>query len=634
MGAGAVVAEHPTSSLPSRAVAHSDDLRVVLATDCGSTTTKAVLFERTSEGWRQTYRGEAPTTVEKPVADVTIGARNAFLEIQELSGRTILDPTWSDGDERPPFFWRTTENPEHGIDLYVSTSSAGGGLQMIVAGIVGKMSCASAERAALGAGAIVMDAFSIDDGREAYERVQKIRHLRPDIVLISGGTDKGAVNLPLELAETVLQADPRPRFGDTLKLPVVYAGNTEVADQVQEILKSQFAVVSVANLRPTLEEENLGPARDEIHEIFLNHVMSHAPGYSRLLSWSPVPIIPTPAAVGDMVRTAAERDNIQIVAVDIGGATTDVFSVFRDTTDSNGRLQFNRTVSANLGMSYSVANVLLEAGEKNISRWLPFALSSVELRDRLRNKMIRPTSIPQTKEDLLLEQAVCREALRLAFSHHRRLATGLKGISRGRGFADMFISGEATDFVDMLGLDLIIGSGGVLSHAPNRVSSAFMLIDAYEPLGVTRLAVDSIFMMPHLGVFATVHPAAAVEVFVADCIVELGTVIAPIVRWGLSAERMKGQTLAEVYLDSVKIGDVIAGRLQRLEFPLGKTGLLRVEPSRGVNVGAGYGKSLEKNILGGHAGIVFDGRGRPLVFPAVEEKRVTTVEHWYAGMEL
>ena len=66
------------------------NLTVVLATDCGSTTTKAVLFEKRPEGWRQTFRGEAPTTVEKPVADVTIGALNAFSEVQELSGRKIL----------------------------------------------------------------------------------------------------------------------------------------------------------------------------------------------------------------------------------------------------------------------------------------------------------------------------------------------------------------------------------------------------------------------------------------------------------------------------------------------------------------------------------------------------------------
>ena len=92
--------------------------------------------------------------------------------------------------------------------------------------------------------------------------------------------------------------------------------------------------------------------------------------------------------------------------------------------------------------------------------------------------MIRPTSIPQTMEDLILEQAVSREALRLAFEHHKRLAVGLKGGKRQRGIGDLFKQ-ENNSLVDMFKLDLIIGSGGVLSHAPNRNSAALMLIDSY-----------------------------------------------------------------------------------------------------------------------------------------------------------
>ena len=83
----------------------AEDLRVVLATDCGSTTTKAILFEKKPEGWRQTFRGEAPTTVEAPFEDVTIGARNAITEVEELSGRKILEPGTArtrSNSSRPP----------------------------------------------------------------------------------------------------------------------------------------------------------------------------------------------------------------------------------------------------------------------------------------------------------------------------------------------------------------------------------------------------------------------------------------------------------------------------------------------------------------------------------------------------
>ena len=610
----------------------AEDLSVVLATDCGSTTTKAVLFEKKTDGWHQTFRGEAPTTVEKPVADVTIGARNAFLEVEELSGRKLLQHAALQNGEACPLLPRSAEHPERGVDLYVSTSSAGGGLQMIVAGVVSSMTTASAERAALGAGAIVMDSISIDDGREQHERVQKIRHLRPDIVLIAGGAEGRNISHPLELAETILQADPRPRFGDTIRLPVIYAANSAAKDEAEKILSKHFAFVAVDNIRPTLEEENLEPARNAIHELFLHHVMSHAPGYKKLLSWSPLPIIPTPAAVGEMVLAAAKREELQIIAVDIGGATTDVFSVFRGG-DAGADFIFNRTVSANLGMSYSVANVLLEAGEENIRRWLPKPLSVLEIRDRLRNKMIRPTSIPQTYEDLLLEQAVCREALRLALVHHKRLAVGLKGIKHRRTIGELFRQGSAQTLIDMLGLDLIIGSGGVLSHAPDRRSTAFMLLDAYEPEGVTRLAVDSIFMMPHLGVFSTVHPEAAAEIFMRDCLIDLGTVIAP-VRHGNSA-LPDGAPLAEVTMPGGEQQMIVSGSLACRQCPTGERWNVLIRPlQRSIDVGAGPGQTLTAEIYGGHAGLIFDGRGRPLQMPKDDAARLAALKKWYEAFGL
>ncbi|NDC39295.1 MAG: methylaspartate mutase, partial [Proteobacteria bacterium] len=515
------------------------ELRTVLVTDCGSTTTKALLFERTDAGWRQTHRGEAPTTVEEPVADVTVGAKNAFLEVQELSGRTILNAERA--TESP--FVETSTNPSDGIDLYLSTSSAGGGLQMLVTGIVRQMSTESAERAALGAGAIVMDSICSDDGRDDAERIERIRHLRPDILLMAGGVDGGSRQHVIEMAELIVAASPRPRFGDTLRLPVVYAGNKDAAAEVTEILSSAAQVRAVANLRPSLDREELEPARDVIHEFFLSHVMSHAPGYGKLLTWSPVPVMPTPAAVGDMVLAHATRTHSQVLCADIGGATTDVFSVFRNTEEEP---VFNRTVSANLGMSYSVANVLIEAGAKNIARWLPYEISEAELSDRLRNKMIRPTSIPQSLEDLWLEQAVCREALRLSLAHHRMLAVGLAGMQQRRGIAEMFAQkSNRYELVDLMRLDLVIGSGGVLSHAPERLSAALMMLDGFGLQGVTELAVDSIFMMPHLGVLASVHPAAAQEIFTHDCLVHIAYGIAPV----YDSRRKNSPELCAVALD-------------------------------------------------------------------------------------
>jgi uncharacterized protein (TIGR01319 family) len=589
------------------------ELRTILVTDCGSTTTKALLFEKGSDRWRQTYRGEAPTTVEEPVADVTVGAINAFAEVQELSGRVLLR-------EGGPFEI-TDGDSSRGIDLYLSTSSAGGGLQMLVAGVVRSITTESAERAALGAGAIVMEAVSADDAREDFERIERIRHVKPDIVLLTGGIDGGSTSHVVEVAEMLVAAAPRPRFGDTLRLPVIYAGNADAANDVEEILASLAKVVVVDNVRPTLDRENLGPAREAIHEFFLSHVMSHSPGYGKLLSWSPVPVMPTPAAVGDIVQSYAERTGNSVLCVDIGGATTDVFSVF---ADHEQKPVFNRTVSANLGMSYSIANVLVEAGTEAIRRWLPFEITESELRDRLRNKMIRPTSIPQTQEDLFLEQSVCREALRLSLKHHRALAVGIE-VRRERGIADVFKQGtDRYELVDLMKLDVVIGSGGVLSHAPSRMQAALMMIDGFALEGVTSLAVDSIFMMPHLGVLSSVHPQAAQDIFEHDCLIKVGVSVVPV--FPLSGKI--GSKLAEVYVDDTLIGLVECMNVSRLAVPPNHTGALRVVPlHKSIDVGAGTGQVFERTLDFGECGVIVDGRNRPFEVAKFSVERQRDIYH-------
>jgi uncharacterized protein (TIGR01319 family) len=586
-------------------------VRSILATDCGSTTTKAILIEQKDGHYRLIVRGEAPTTVEAPFEDVTRGVLNAVKEVEELCGRTILD-----GDRII-----TPQEGDRGVDLYLSTSSAGGGLQMMVSGVVKSMTGESAQRAALGAGAIVMDVIAANDGRRPHEKIQRIRSLRPDMILLSGGVDGGTVSHVVELAELLVAADPKARLGSQFSLPVVYAGNKDARSLIEERLASRVALSVTDNLRPTLEQENLGPARHEIHELFMEHVMQHAPGYPKLLSWTAVPVMPTPGAVGLIIEKIARREGISVIGVDIGGATTDVFSVFQNI--------FNRTVSANLGMSYSISNVMAEAGLGNILRWVPFDVDERDLRNRIKNKMIRPTTIPQTLEELAIEQAISREALRLAFEQHKSLAVGLKGVQQERTISDTFAQTQSgATLVNLAHLDLLVGSGGVLSHAPRRGQSALMMIDAFLPEGFTELAVDSIFMMPQLGVLSTVHEQAAAEVFDRDCLIRLGTVIAPVGRGkeGQPCVRVRVEGPGGTKEAEVKFGDMAL-------LPLPEDGEARVkvtaEPERGFDLGAGKGKSVTRDVRGGVVGLIVDARGRqPFELPADPKKRIDRLRAW------
>ena len=592
------------------------ELRSILATDCGSTTTKAILIELVDGEYRLQVRGEAPTTVEAPFEDVTKGVLNAVGEVEELSGRKLLD-----GENI-----LTPQNADEGVDIYVSTSSAGGGLQMMVAGVVKGMTGESAERAALGAGSIVMDVLASNDGRKPHEKITRIRQLRPDMILLSGGIDGGTTKHVVELAEILAAANPKPRLGQNYKLPIIYAGNKKAVDKIKETLGDITDLDVTDNIRPVLERENLKPSRDKIHDLFMEHVMQQAPGYKKLMSWTDAPIMPTPGAVGALIEMVAQKENISVVGVDIGGATTDIFSVFQK--------QFNRTVSANLGMSYSICNVLAEATLANVLRWVPFDIDEKELTNRIGNKMIRPTTVPQSLEELVIEQAIAREALRLSFIQHKSFAVNLKGVQKERTISDAF---EQTDsgetLVDMKELDLLVGSGGVLSHAPRREQSARMLIDSFLPEGITQLAVDSIFMMPQLGVMANIEKEelseeakkAAFEVFEKDCLIHLGTCIAPTGK----AKQNSVVLTAELTLKNgnQETHKIQFGELLRIEVPFEPVNV-KLTPGKGLDIGSGKNEPIETTIYGGVVGIIFDGRGRPLDISIDPKQRIDDLKKW------
>ena len=591
-------------------------LRSILATDCGSTTTKAILIEYIDGEYRLSFRGEAPTTVEAPFEDVTRGVLNATMEVEELSGRKLID-----GENII-----TPQKDNSGVDIYISTSSAGGGLQMMVAGVVKSMTGESAERAALGAGSIVMDVLASNDGRKPHEKITRIRQLRPDMILLSGGIDGGTTKHVVELAEILAAANPQPRLGQNYKLPVIYAGNKKATSDIKKTLGDLTDLDITENIRPVLEQENLKPSRDKIHDLFMEHVMQQAPGYKKLMSWTDAPIMPTPGAVGALIEMVAEKENISVVGVDIGGATTDIFSVFQK--------QFNRTVSANLGMSYSICNVLAEAGLENVLRWVPFDIDEKELTNRIGNKMIRPTTVPQSLEELVIEQAIAREALRLSFIQHKEFAVNLKGVQKERTISDAFEQSDSgQSLVNMMELDLIVGSGGVLSHAPRRQQSAKMLIDSFLPEGITALAVDSIFMMPQLGVMANIEKKdlaeqariAALEVFDKDCLIRLGTCIAPVG----SVENKKGVLKAELEFRSGEKKEIIldGGDLVLVEADYQEISIT-LTPAKGIDVGAGVNEAIKTTIYGGQVGIIFDCRGRPLSLSKEPNKRISELNNW------
>lgn len=585
--------------------AGSKEPRVFAITDCGSTTTKAILVEKRDGVFRAVHKSQAPTTVEAPFDDIFIGIRRAMSDLESSSGRRLLD-------DRENLIRPGSEGS--GVDAYLSTSSAGGGLQMVVLGLSSALSARSARAAALGAGAIVVDTIAFEDRLCPHERIEKLRASRPDIVLLAGGTDRGAETQVLELAEMLAAAAPAPRLGPSERLPVLFAGNTALRRAISRTLEDRFDVFHVDNVLPDADRESLVAARARIQEIFLQHVMRRAPGFGALAETVDSPVLPTPLAVGRILTEASRRLGRDITCVDIGGATTDIFTV------SERRME--RSVSADLGMSYCAANVLREATPEGIARWMTDAPPTRFLQNEILGKAVRPTTLPVTALELSLEHALAKEAIRLAYAGHREFVEtserARSGPALGRAFAQTNEKDNAPG--------LLIGSGGVLSHAPRPEQTAAMLIDAFLPTGVTELARDNFFILPHLGALLEVSPQAAMDVFERDCWAPLGACVAP------SGSAKTGKPILELELvrGATRIAaELRAGQLFRIQFPGRGPVRLRLSPVRGFDVGAGPGRRLEQSVDPGAVGIVLDGRGRPdLAWPADPNRRREAAALW------
>src|SRR5450756_1478956 len=236
---------------------------LILITDVGSTTTKALLFSKEDDHtWRLLAKGETATTVEAPDEDVMIGVNRSVRLVEERSRRPLFCAI---GKELLPEI------------VYLSTSSAGGGLQMVVCGQVSHISAESAHRAALGGGAVLLDVFAADDGLTALERIERLRSMHPDMILLAGGVDGAeASSFLIEICDFIREAQPKAKFGYQYALPILYAGSDKAAELVDDLLGSSFTLKIIDNLRPTFWDENLTPTREAIQEIFVEHVMSHA----------------------------------------------------------------------------------------------------------------------------------------------------------------------------------------------------------------------------------------------------------------------------------------------------------------------------------------------------------------------
>ncbi len=448
-----------------------------LLIDFGSTYTKlrAVDLEtRTLLG-----SGQGPSTVS---SDVTIGMQAALGDLEERLGRL------------PDFRYR------------LASSSAAGGLKMVTVGLVKELTSEAARFAALGAGARLVDTFAYQLSKRDMASI--IGH-KPDIILLAGGTDGGNSEVILHNAELLA--------GSKLACPIIVAGNRSAADDAEVILADAGKDVRVTgNVMPALGTLDIEPARAAIRDVFIARIVN-AKGLDRAHEYFDELLMPTPAAVFEAAKLLSDGPHGRgglgpLLVVDIGGATTDVYSV-ADGDPTEGRILqqglpepfAKRTVEGDLGMRHNAGEIIEAAGQDAVAALAGANTADIDtFLERIAADVER---LPTGEEERAFDAALAQCAIRIAVTRHAgtveivHTLNGPVAAQRGK---------------DLSPVATVIGTGGALVYGRNPSSILSGCLYCEDEPGSLRprnpaLLVDKNYLLYAAGLLAEVEPEAAFD---------------------------------------------------------------------------------------------------------------------------
>ncbi len=569
----------------------------ILAIDVGAAVTRALLFDVVEGVYRFVASGQTPSTAEAPFRDVGIGVREAITNLQNIVGSKILSP---ENELISP-----SQPDGSGVDAVIATVSAGPVVKTVVVGLLSDVSLQSARRLAETTYSRIVETLDLSDHRKPEQQLDAIVRSRPDLVLLSGGTDGGASRSIQKMLETVglacylMPMEKRPM--------VLYAGNQKLSGEVQELLGGHAGKLHISpNIRPSLETEDLSPASHELASLVMKLRERQIKGVDELSLWTAGNILPTGYAQGRMIRFLSKlyESTRGLLSVNVGASATMVAAGFA------GDLTLG--VYPQYGLGESLTGLLQHTELEGIMRWLQLDISPNTMREYLFQKSFYPSAIPATRDEHAIMQAIARQALYLAVRSARK---DFPASARSAG-ADL-----------MPPLDLIIGGGGVVSEGASLGQSLLLLLDAIQPVGIIQMLLDQNNLLPSLGVAAARNSYLPVQVIESGAFIGLGTVIS------VNASAAYGEQVLRAklaYEDGTEVrSEVKFGGLEILPLPSGQTAQLSLQPLRRADAGLGPGRSGVLSVTGGAMGVVIDARGRPLQLPSDPVRRREMIKKWY-----
>ena len=469
-----------------------------LTYDVGSTYTKLSAFELTEGGLSFLGRAQSPTTLE----DIGRGL---------AAGETLLPPGAA---------------ASSGGAVRLASSSAAGGLRMVAMGYMPQVTAKAAKEVAMNAGARVLEVVSHDEPPEY--RLEVLREIRPDIILLAGGTDGGESGSLLENARLIVRAG--------LSAKVIVAGNTAAQPAAAAVLaEAGVPCVRVGNVMPTIHELKVRPARQAIHTEFIKQI-TRAPGLAGLSDIvADGRVTPTPSAIlmgAELLAGGTYKNDGAggVLLLDIGGATTDIHSVMPELADlrpeqrglviNNDKQVAFRTVEGNLGLRVSAGGIVETAGpeavlslkERLAGRPDPQRFQEAEierLTDYVRGLEQNTGHLPGDGWERELEPALAAVALSLALKRHA--GYWVTECNPVLGLAPGCPVGR-----DLRGVKWVVGVGGFFSHNPPEMSLK-VLRAVFDDPGYSlfpeqpEFRLDKDYLLYALGLMGSRHPDQALN---------------------------------------------------------------------------------------------------------------------------
>ncbi len=567
----------------------------LLAVDIGAANTRVAYFDVVEGKYRLIGVGESPTTLNAPIQNVTIGFQLAVESLQAAINRLLLD---EDGRLIVP-----SQPDGSGVDSVVTTISAGPVIKTLVVGLLSDVSLKSIENLALTTYTRVVDTIGLSDKRRPEEQLNAIVRQTPELILIAGGINGGATTSLQKSLELIgLSAYLLP---ESKRPAVLYAGNQDLAKDVQSSLNNIVSSVHVsANVRPTLNVEDLVPSQRELADVVIDIRQHQLPELNELRALAGGRMLPASYARGRMVRFLSSYFGTSkgVLSVDVGAGSLAMGLSF------SGDLHLN--VYPQFGVGEALAGLSRYTDVNEIARWLPMKISAETVRDYLYQKSIYPQTIPATAQELAIEQAIVRQVLYLASrSTLSRLPANLRPQN---GLLPP--------------LEPIIASGASITAAPTSGQALLMLLDGLQPVGITTLAVDQSNILAMLGAAGELNNILPIQVIEAGALAYLATVVSPVSAASFGTPILRAKLIdanGKETTCEVKTGD-----LQVLPLENGRSGRLQLRPLQRADVGLGPGRAGEVDVSGSAIGIVIDARGRPVRLPSDLDQAHELVKKW------